>query len=85
MKIAYTIAALIFAAASGGLGMTSSANAHPVLQGLYCLHHYDGGENFGYMYGEQCSKYTQPMGGWCTFNNDAFYRTEPYSYVMERG
>jgi hypothetical protein len=67
MKLAYTIGALAFAAAVGGLGLTTTAQAQPATQGRYCDHTLPSyGVNGCHNSWERCVKLAQPMGGYCT-------------------
>lgn len=85
MKLAYTIAALALAAGIGGLGMTATANAQPAPQGRYCDQNaYTGTANCSYNSWERCLRFAQPNGGWCTVNENASYRAEPYGDDMAR-
>jgi hypothetical protein len=69
MKLAYTIGALAFAAAVGGLGMTTAAQAQPAPQGRYCDHTLPSyGVNGCHNSWEQCVKLAQPLGGSCAVN-----------------
>ena len=87
MKLAYTIAALAFAGAIGGLGMMGTAHAQPAPQGRYCEHSPFGAEteSCGYMHRRQCDQFSQAMGGWCTVNRNIAYRAEPYGHAMAGG
>ncbi len=72
MKLAYTIAALTFAAAVGGLGMTASAQAQPAPQGRYCDHTLPSfGADSCYHSWDQCSYFARPLGGSCTVSHRA--------------
>ncbi len=86
MKLARTIAALAFAAAVGGVGMTGVVNAQPAPQGRYCLQSSSGGtDSCGYMNRQQCRIDAQPMGGWCTMNRSVYYRAEPFGHGLVGG
>lgn len=87
MKLAYTIAALAFAGAVGGLGMTGTAHAQPAPQGRYCEHTPFGAEagSCGYMHRRQCDEVAQVMGTWCSLNPKIAYRVQPYGYGMAAG
>jgi hypothetical protein len=83
MKLAYTIGALVFAAAVGGLGMTTPAQAQPAPQGRYCDHTLPSfGTNDCHNSWERCVKLAQPLGGFCTVNHRIAYRQDRYGHDM---
>jgi len=87
MKLAYTIAALAFTAAVGGLGMTVPANAQPAQQGRYCDHTIPSfGADSCYHSMAQCSYFARPLGGFCTVNHRTAYLPERDGHgTMARG
>jgi hypothetical protein len=87
MKLAYTIAALAFTAAVGGLGMTVPANAQPAPQGRYCDHTLPSfGADSCYHSMAQCSYFARPLDGSCTVNQHAALRPERDGHgTMARG
>jgi len=83
MKLVYTIAALAFAAAVGGLGMTAPANAQAAPQGRYCVHTIPSyGADSCYSSWGQCSYFARPLSGYCTVNRHTAYRPERSGYGM---
>ena len=66
MKLAYTIAALAFAAAVGGM---STAAMAATSQGAVCDDNpFTGGQNCHYMTLQSCEMFAQPNGGQCAIN-----------------
>jgi hypothetical protein len=66
MKLVYTIGALAFAAAVGG--MSTAAMAAPP-QGRVCDNNpFFGSQNCHYMTLQRCEKFAQPNGGQCSIN-----------------
>lgn len=85
MKLAYTLGALAFAAAVGGLGMTATAQAQPAPQGRYCDHTIPSfGADGCYNSMAQCSYFARPLRGYCTVNHRTAYRPERYGHGMDR-